>query len=66
MNTAYRSVIILGDAQLADKEDKIKALNGIVNKYTPHLSGILFPENMLKATAVIEITIREITGKYYK
>ena len=65
VNTAYRSVIISGEAELADEEEKMCALKGIVSKYTPHLSGIDFPENMLRATAVIKISIREITGKYY-
>ncbi len=66
VNTAYRSVIISGTARLVEEDKKITALKGIITKYTPHLSGIALPDNMLKATAVIEITIQQITGKYYK
>jgi len=66
VNTAYKSIIALGKAKLVEGERKIQALRCIVNKYTPHLSNIPFPENMLKATAVIEIEVIEITGKYYE
>lgn len=66
VNTAYQSVIVAGNARLVDGETKIKALKGIVNKYTPYLSGIAFPDNMLKATSVVEIEIVEITGKRYE
>ena len=66
VNTAYKSVIILGNAKLVEGEKKVEALKDIVNKYTPHLTNVLFPENMLKATAVIEIEIIEATGKRYE
>lgn len=66
VNTAYKSVIALGKARLVDGEKKVQALEGIVRKYVPHLSNIPFPENMLKATAVIEVEIIEITGKHYE
>lgn len=66
VNTAYKSVIILGTARLIEGETKVMALNAVVKKYTPHLSNIPFPENMLKATGVIEIEITEATGKRYE
>ena len=47
-------------------EKKIEALKAVVSKYTPHLANISFPENMLKATGVIEIEIIEATGKKYE
>lgn len=66
-NTAFRSVIILGTAQMVDagslKED---ILHAVVAKYTPQLAHLSFPEKMLKATGIIEISPVEITGKYYK
>lgn len=66
-NTAFRSVIILGTAKMIDDSViKEKILQAIVEKYTPQLSHLSFPENMMKATGVIEITPVEITGKYYK
>ncbi|MDY0267418.1 MAG: pyridoxamine 5'-phosphate oxidase family protein [Methanimicrococcus sp.] len=65
VNTQYRSVIIKGTAKIVE-EDKAKTgvLNQIVEKYTPILSGIEFGDS-IKETAVIEITIKEMTGKYY-
>jgi hypothetical protein len=41
-------------------------LQAIVEKYTPQLSHLDFPEKMMKATGIIEIEPIEITGKYYK
>lgn len=67
VNTEYNSVIISGSAEiLTEPADKREALSKIVAKYTPHLSGKELPENMVKGTAVIEITVMECTGKYYK
>lgn len=66
-NTKYQSVIIMGTAiLLEDTEQKKKILHGIVEKYTPDLVSRPLPENMLKGTAVIKISIHEITGKYYE
>lgn len=66
VNTAYKSVIILGNAKLVEGEKKVEALKAVVSKYTPHLANIPFSENMLKATSVIEIEIVEATGKRYE
>jgi len=68
VNTQYRSVIITGTAKMVDDADeKLKSdiLNLIVEKYTPSLAGAPFG-NAIKATGVIEITIKEVTGKYYR
>lgn len=66
-NTAFRSVIILGTAKMInDREVKETILRTIVEKYTPQLSHLNFPEKMMKATGIIEIEPFEITGKYYK
>ncbi|HZF61020.1 MAG TPA: pyridoxamine 5'-phosphate oxidase family protein [Desulfovibrio sp.] len=65
-NTAYQSVIITGNAAVVEDRDvKIAALDVVVAKHTPQHAGTAYPENMLKMTAVVEITIHEITGKYY-
>lgn len=67
INTEYESVVITGTATtIEDLNLKETVLNKIVEKYTPHLGGTKLPENMIKGTAVIEITIKELTGKYYK
>lgn len=66
-NTTFRSVIILGTASMIhDMGRKKDILQTIVNKYTPGLSHLNFPEKMMKATGIIEIQIKECTGKYYK
>ncbi len=67
VNTEYNSVIILGNAVvLTDQEYKREVLNKIVHKYTPCFSAQELPDNMVINTAVIEISILECTGKYYK
>lgn len=66
-NTAFRSVVILGTARMIDDRAMKEAiLKMIVLKYTPQLSHLSFPENMMKATGIIEINPIEVTGKYYK
>jgi len=66
VNTQYKSVIITGTAKVVEDEKlKAEALNLIVEKYTPFLAGAAFG-NSIKATAVIEIEIKEVTGKYYE
>ncbi len=67
VNTEYESVVIMGMAAIV-KDQKLKAtvLSEIVGKYTSHLKETKLPDNMIKSTAVVEITIKECTGKYYK
>lgn len=66
VSTQYQSVILTGTAKVVDNEAlKITALNKIVEKYTPLLSGNPLSDS-IHATAVIEMTPEEITGKYYR
>jgi len=66
-NTRYESAIATGSASLVqDLEEKKMVLQKIVEKYTPHLTDIPLPENMIRGTAVIRISITELTGKYYE
>lgn len=66
-NTKYESVVISGKARLLkDLERKNNILTLIVQKYTPHLSHVPLPENMVQGTAVVEIEILDLTGKYYE
>ncbi|WP_258106867.1 pyridoxamine 5'-phosphate oxidase family protein [Christensenella minuta] len=65
-NTKYQSVIITGTAHILDDiQQKKDILTYIVQKYTPHLEKADLPNNMVKGTAVVEIKIQSITGKYY-
>lgn len=67
VNTEYESVVIMGKASIIkDANTKINLLNEIVAKYTLHLEGIDFPDNMIRGTGIIQINIEELTGKYYK
>lgn len=65
-NTAYASVVIQGMAQVVeDLNEKKVALSAVILKYTPHLAEKEIPFNMLKGTAVIKLSICQMTGKYY-
>ena len=60
----YRSIIIKGKATLVNpRVKKLKILERLMEKYQPEggYGGIL--EEVLKKTAVIEISIQEITAK---
>ena len=66
-NTKYQSAIIAGTARvLDDYGQKLAALMLIVKKLTPHLAGATLPQNMVNGTAVVAVTIKSITGKYYE
>ena len=63
----YNSVVVIGTAHiLEDISSKREVLNRLVEKYTPQFAGKELPENMVKGTAVIELQIKECTGKYHK
>ncbi|MDP2217135.1 MAG: pyridoxamine 5'-phosphate oxidase family protein [Methanolobus sp.] len=67
VNTEYESVVIIGTAALIDDHSlKEAVLDRVVEKYTPSLKGAALPDNMVRGTAIIEVTIKECTGKYYK
>ena len=58
----YQSVIGFGKAVFIESSDeKRKALSVIMAQYSDRL--FKFPENMLKATAVIKVEIESMTGK---
>ena len=60
----YRSIIIKGKASFVkDPYKKIKILERIMKKYQPEGDYGEFGEEVLAKTAIIEILIKEITGK---
>ena len=66
-DTLYISVVIKGEAILVeDKEEKVLALNGLMEKYQPEGQYKPMREDMdvLDATAVIKIMPKEMNGKY--
>lgn len=63
----YESAVIRGRAKvLDDLQLKEEILKKIVEKYVPSHIGAPMPINMIKGTAVVEITVDTITGKYHK
>ena len=66
-DTLYISVVIKGEAQLVeDNQEKVLALNGLMEKYQPEGQYKPMNKNMgvLDATAVIKIIPKEMNGKY--
>jgi nitroimidazol reductase NimA-like FMN-containing flavoprotein (pyridoxamine 5'-phosphate oxidase superfamily) len=60
----YRSVIIKGKASLVNqKEKKLKILERLMEKYQPEGSYGEILGEVLKKTAVIEISVHEMTGR---
>lgn len=66
-NTDYQSVIVLGTARMVTSDAlRTKVLDEVVKKFTPQHVGKSFPENMMKATGIIEIAPIETTGKFFE
>jgi uncharacterized protein len=66
-DTEYQSVVIIGTAGIvADPQEKLRILTDIVRKYAPQYLDAEIPNNMVKGTTVVEITIENITGKYHR
>ena len=60
----YRSIIIKGKAALLTRRDrKVEAIERMMQKYQPEGGYKGISDEILKKTAVIEISIQEITGK---
>ena len=60
----YRSVVVKGSAAIVTKVDrKLEILERLMEKYQPEGGYQAVTEEILNRTAVIEISIREMTGK---
>ena len=60
----YRSILIKGKAAFVkDRDKKMKILEGMMEKYQPERDDGGMPAEILEKTTVIEILIKEITGK---
>jgi nitroimidazol reductase NimA-like FMN-containing flavoprotein (pyridoxamine 5'-phosphate oxidase superfamily) len=63
-NFFFRSIIIKGKAVLVrEKTKKLGILERLMEKYQPERDYEKIPEEILKKTAIIEISIEKITGK---
>ena len=62
----YRSVVGSGIVEIIENEsEKIEGLNLLMKHYSKR-NDFTYDEKMLKATAVLKITVSEITGKQKK
>lgn len=60
----YRSVMIKGRTRIvSEREERLRALEGLMEKYQPQGDYGAFPEDKLALTAVVRIDIEEMTGK---
>ncbi|MCF7911429.1 MAG: pyridoxamine 5'-phosphate oxidase family protein [Candidatus Cloacimonetes bacterium] len=66
--TRYESVICYGKAGIVENEEKINALVGLLEKYTPdHLeAGKKSIMETLSRVAIIKITIEHFSGKAHR
>ena len=63
-NYYYRSIIVKGKASFVEDQDiKMKILERMMEKYQPEGGYGEIPTEILKKTAMIEISVEEITGK---
>jgi len=66
-DSEYESVVIIGDAAVvSDAELKRAVLKEIVRKYVPTGPNMPIPENKENSTAIVEVKIKSITGKYHE
>ena len=60
----YRSIVIKGNAAFVkDRDKKMKILQRMIEKYQPGGGDGEMPAEILEKTEVVEILIKEITGK---
>ena len=60
----YRSILIKGKAAFVKGRDKkVRILEKMMEKYQPEGNDRVMPEEILEKTAVVEILVKEITGK---
>ena len=62
-DSAYRSVVITGDAALVGDMEKGRPLAALVEKYTPRWAHLEMPAARVRGTAVAAVTPRTMTGK---
>jgi len=63
-NYFYRSIIVKGKARLVNRrEKKLTILKKLMEKYQPEGGYDEFAEALVQKTAVVEMSIEELTGK---
>ena len=65
-STAYQSIVISGSASMVtDVAEKRRVPGLFAGKYVPEMNPDDMPQSRIKSTAIIDIAIKEITGKYH-
>ncbi|MDR2140572.1 MAG: pyridoxamine 5'-phosphate oxidase family protein [Deltaproteobacteria bacterium] len=64
VSTVYRSVVISGQARLIQGQAAEVALRRLVAKFAPALADQPIPPEKLARTAVVEIEVTRLTGKF--
>jgi len=60
----YRSILVKGEAILVNsRKKKLEILEGLMEKYQPEGGYGGIAEEILQKTAVVEISVKELTGK---
>lgn len=60
----YDSVIAQGRARVVEDEGtRVRVLAALTRKYAPDLAGVPMPHHEVARTAVVEISLNEVTGK---
>jgi nitroimidazol reductase NimA-like FMN-containing flavoprotein (pyridoxamine 5'-phosphate oxidase superfamily) len=63
-NYYFRSIIMMGQAVLVKQETKkLEILERLMEKYQPERGYAKIPEEILKRTGIIEISVQEVTAK---
>lgn len=64
-STEFESVIIFGRASVIDGEERYRALNGLLEKYSPDFlaEGSAYIEKFDSQTRVVRVKIETMTGK---
>jgi len=67
-STRYKSVIVFGEAQEVEGEEKYQALLALIKKYAPNnlINGMKYIEKYIDQTKVLKIIIQHLTGKERK
>lgn len=64
--TIYESVIVFGTGAIVEGQEKITALEGLIQKYSPDYkeSGMAYIARAQDKTTVVKISIEQLTGKH--
>lgn len=64
-STEFESVVVFGHASVIDGEERYRALNGLIEKYSPDFiaEGAAYIEKFDSRTCVVRVGIESMSGK---